>query len=73
MWFAERSGFGLNDLLGRRCPAPAPIRRSPTPEREHYNNLRTLAQTRATEPDARKLYGLAAQVFVPVDSLKAYC
>src|SRR5690554_1948149 len=24
MWFAPRCGVGLNDSLGRRCPAPAP-------------------------------------------------
>src|SRR5690606_28160867 len=31
MWFAPRCGVGLNDSLGRRCPAPAPNPCSPTP------------------------------------------
>ena len=31
MWFAERSGFGLNDLLGRRTPSLRPTLRQPNP------------------------------------------
>src|SRR5690554_5454620 len=31
MWFAPRCGVGLNDSLGRRCPAHAPNSCSPTP------------------------------------------
>ena len=42
------------------------------PEPEHYNNSQTLDRATATDADTSQLYGLAAQVFVPVDSFKAY-
>ena len=61
-----RSGIGLNDLLGRRCLAPCPTCRDPTPGRTvqqvwddslGWNLLRTKPErtTRAAENPHRQL------------------